>query len=109
MAEQAFAWTVPNDHPAFAGHFPGHPIVPGVVLLDRAILFAEDLTQRHACTWQVGNAKFLSPVGPGETLTFTLQRRANGTVAFAARSATRDVASGSLTPLPLGPRVDEPG
>jgi 3-hydroxymyristoyl/3-hydroxydecanoyl-(acyl carrier protein) dehydratase len=109
MAEQVFPWTVPNDHPAFEGHFQAHPIVPGVVLLDRVILFAGDPTQRHACTWQVGNAKFLSPVGPGEALTFTLQRKANGTVSFAVRAATRDVASGSLTPLPLGPRVDEPG
>lgn len=109
MAERAFAWTVPNDHPAFAGHFPGHPIVPGVLLLDRAILFAEDLTQRHACNWQVGNAKFLSPARPGEMLTFTLQRKLNGSVTFTARADGRDIASGSLTSLPPGPRVDEPG
>ena len=98
MPPTEFAWTVPAAHPAFPGHFPGRPIVPGVVLLDQAILFAETLLGKPAGAWQIGNAKFLSPVGPAETLVFSLQTTPRGAIAFTVKSGERDVASGSLTP-----------
>lgn len=101
MTDAPFQWTVPADHPAFAGHFPGRPIVPGVVLLDRAIRCADTLAGTPGTNWQVANAKFLSPVGPGETLSFTLTPRNNGGYSFVVRSCdgeARDVASGSLSP-----------
>jgi len=98
MANAEFRWAVPADHPAFAGHFPGNPIVPGVLILDRAILFAESLLAIPAARWQVGNAKFLSPVVPEEVLTFSLEQKPSGALAFSVKSGERSVASGSLTP-----------
>ena len=97
VAEHLFAWTVPMDHPVFAGHFPSNPIVPGVVLLDRAILFAHGLQAHPARGWQIGNAKFLAPVRPGEALMFAFAARGPG-FAFTVRSGERDVASGTLAP-----------
>ena len=98
MPGAEFFWVVPANHPAFPGHFPGRPIVPGVVLLDQAILFAEKLLGTEALRWQIGNAKFLSPVGPGESLVFSLQPTPRGAIAFTVKSGDRAVASGSLTP-----------
>lgn len=98
MSAAEFTWVVPTDHPAFAGHFPGRPIVPGVVLLDQAVRFAETMLDRPVASWQIGNAKFFSPVGPGESLTFALSLKPSGAVAFMVSSADRDIASGSLTP-----------
>ena len=66
---------IAQDHPAFAGHFPGTPMVPGVVLLD-AVIHALLLTGRPRANGdgaaptpvcQISAAKFLSPVGPGES------------------------------------------
>jgi 3-hydroxymyristoyl/3-hydroxydecanoyl-(acyl carrier protein) dehydratase len=77
------------DHPAFDGHFPGTPILPGAVLLDEALRFIEvdlalDLTQ-----WQIANAKFLERVRPGDALTVEHSGPANGLVRFTVRIAHR--------------------
>jgi 3-hydroxymyristoyl/3-hydroxydecanoyl-(acyl carrier protein) dehydratase len=94
-------WVVPADHPAFAGHFPGRPILPGVMLLDRAILYAEAQAGRREGGWQIGAAKFFAPVEPGTELSFSLAPRPGGAFAFVIRAGAREVASGTLTaPVP---------
>lgn len=93
------------DHPAFAGHFPGVPILPGVVLLDAAV---HRLTQTmrasssDSATCQISSAKFLSPVSPGETLTITCTSTNSGNTRFDISGGDRKVATGTLawTPLP---------
>jgi 3-hydroxymyristoyl/3-hydroxydecanoyl-(acyl carrier protein) dehydratase len=64
-----------EDHPAFAGHFPGRPIVPGVLLLAEAL---ERLSQAAATPLRcvrINSAKFLRPVQPGELLEVELRPR----------------------------------
>lgn len=100
------------DHPAFAGHFPGSPIVPGVVLLDAAVHAALQMSRSSAASdggtgplgdnCQVSSAKFLSPVGPGETLVISLETTVAGSVRFEISSGGRKVATGTLV-LPSRP------
>ncbi len=54
---------IPANHPALAGHFPGNPIVPGVVLLDAVIAALAD---RHPDQAVIGVpvVKFLAPLRP---------------------------------------------
>ena len=92
------AWSVPEDHPAFAGHFPGRPIVPGVVLLDRAIALAEVHFRLSLSVLQISSAKFFSPVLPGDALVFALDLRPSDVVEFVVRRGDQDVAAGSLRP-----------
>ena len=75
---------VPTDHPAFAGHFPGHPVLPGVLLLSfvmRALAARPLLAARVGATPRLDNAKFLHPVGPGARLRVDLREQGSG-VAF---------------------------
>jgi 3-hydroxyacyl-[acyl-carrier-protein] dehydratase len=83
------------DHPAFAGHFPGTPIVPGVVLLDAAIHAASQMLGA-AGSCQVGAAKFLSAVGPGETLTIAVTTTSTSGAQFEITNGDRKVATGTL-------------
>lgn len=62
--------TFAPDHPCFAGHFPGNPVVPGAVLLDEALAFAESLLPGEAVAPEVLHAKFPASVGPGQVCVF---------------------------------------
>jgi len=81
------------DHPALAGHFPGRPIFPGVVLLDATIGAIE--AHFGAPVHGLPVAKFLAPVRPGAALVLQAERR-GAAVRFdlAATDGTR-VATGS--------------
>lgn len=89
------------DHPAFAGHFPGQPIVPGVLLLDAAIHAIQagqpqptEVGTAAGC--QINSVKFLSPVSPGEALTLSWNDNGKGQIRFDISGADRQVATGVL-------------
>jgi 3-hydroxymyristoyl/3-hydroxydecanoyl-(acyl carrier protein) dehydratase len=89
---------VAPDHPAYAGHFPGRPILPGVVLLAEVIHAIERATGRGAERWRLANAKFLQPVAPGTALTLVHVPSDSDSVRFEVRAGEVVVASGTLAP-----------
>ncbi len=96
------SFEVAADHPAFDGHFPGQPVLPGVVLLG---LVMQALRRQPALTAVIGDTpvieavKFLAPVGPGARLRVALRADGRG-VAFEVHDGegehARAVARGKL-------------
>lgn len=96
MPARRFA--IPLNHPSLAGHFPGCPVVPGVVLLDEVL-------SRLSCT-QAGpvrliSVKFTAPVLPGQEVAVEWSELPDGRISFTCRVAEQGVLRGrALLPRP---------
>lgn len=73
------------SEPVFQGHFPGHPIYPGVMILEGMAqaggilalkssgLSDEEIKQKVIYFMSIDGAKFRSPVKPGDTLEYRIK------------------------------------
>src|SRR5205085_4662602 len=61
------------EDPAFAGHFPSHPLLPGVLQLEMARVAAEWLLNRSLRVREIGKAKFQRPILPSEVVRVELK------------------------------------
>lgn len=63
----------PASDAVFAGHFPGHPLLPGIFQIEMARVVAESALRTTLRMRAVTKAKFLRPIIPGETVRVELK------------------------------------
>lgn len=102
---QPIALDIAADHPVFAGHFPGAPLVPGALLL--SLVLEAALADGAAAALlgpqpRVAAAKFLYPVRPGDAVNLTWSTDARG-LRFELRCGDRLAASGQFEPHAAAP------
>ncbi|MGI4777465.1 MAG: AMP-binding protein [Janthinobacterium lividum] len=90
---------VPADHPVFAGHFPGQPLLPGALLVSEvmeAMLRVPAMVARLGTHPTLAAVKFLAPVRPGATVDIALHPESGASrgVRFEVRSGETIAASG---------------
>jgi 3-hydroxyacyl-[acyl-carrier-protein] dehydratase len=91
------SFTVAADHPIFAGHFPGRPIVPGVMLLEWVVAEVSLALGRPPAALRVREAKFFLPLEPGQRAQLTADPGGTGTrCAFDIRCEATAIARGIL-------------
>jgi len=89
------------NHPALSGHFPGHPVVPGVVLLEAV---AAALPQHAGTALRVTGfpvVKFLAPLFPEHDFEIVLAAKRPGQATFEILAGGEKLASGTVAYEPL--------
>lgn len=87
--------TIAHDHPCLPGHFPGRPVVPGVVVLER-VLAAIEAAHGPLPTLRLPAVKFQHPLLPGDEARIHLEQPAPGRWRFRVICGEAQVASGDV-------------
>ena len=90
------------DHPAFPGHFPAFPIVPGVLLLDAMLQAAE--SSGAVMVTEIAGAKFLRPVMPDQELALSCSGAPGARIRASISHRGQPVVSAQLAVEPLDAR-----
>lgn len=81
-------------HPSLPGHFPGQPIVPGVVLLSEVIDCYRQTSGRDDRLIGVPLVKFKQPLLPGQHCRVEFDKRPGEKIAFVCYRDNEEIASG---------------
>lgn len=85
------------ESPCFAGHFPTHPILPGIAHLSLALDGCRELLGQRASLVALHGLRFRMPLLPGDTVELTVTRPPEAkTLRFELRRAEALASSGSF-------------
>lgn len=81
MLNISHTYRVLENHPALAGHFPGNPVIPGVIILDYARELLENALPKTRIK-SITTIKFMQPVFPEQEFCIHLKASDKNKVKF---------------------------
>ena len=88
-------FTISAQHPALPGHFPGHPVVPGVVILDTVLCHIKAALPGRVLTALPG-VKFLAPLLPEETVRLQVEKKNHALLGFSCHRGATLICHGQM-------------
>lgn len=88
-------FSINAEHPALPGHFPGKPIVPGVVILDHVVAAVASAFPAYQVSG-IRKLKFLRTLLPGEKISVQCGAIQNGRVRFKCLQGDECITEGNL-------------
>lgn len=88
-------FAIASDHPSLPGHFPGHPVVPGVVVLERVLAEIERV-HGPLGPLRLPQVKFVQPLLPGEEADVAIEAQADARWKFRVLRGDTLLASGEV-------------
>jgi 3-hydroxymyristoyl/3-hydroxydecanoyl-(acyl carrier protein) dehydratase len=95
MHPARMSFVIDTDHPALAGHFPDHPVVPGVMIIDR-VLDAVATSWPAVHVKGIRKMKFLRPLLPQQVCEVQLSEPKDNCLRFVCSCAGERIAEGSV-------------
>jgi 3-hydroxymyristoyl/3-hydroxydecanoyl-(acyl carrier protein) dehydratase len=101
QAQAVIQGSVEASHPSLAGHFPGNPVVPGTLILDKVCSAVENQFPGSTLS-EIRKVKFLGPLAVGKPFFIRIASLSHG-VDFECVQGEHLIANGTLILACVGP------
>jgi 3-hydroxyacyl-[acyl-carrier-protein] dehydratase len=71
-----FTFFIDKNFPAFEGHFPGAPLLPGIVQIEIALFCVKQILNKDASVSEIKKAKFIKPILPDTEIHISINENA---------------------------------
>ena len=91
-----YSFTIQASHPAFNGHFPGNPVVPGVIILDEVINIVKTLKPGLTVD-TIPMVKFTHPLLADQEVSVEIKEKSETAISFICSYNETKLVTGQVT------------